>query len=50
MRRTSSGGSGICYVPKVELLKLERNGQFPDEPKETRLIDPVVYYESRSVR
>jgi hypothetical protein len=33
-KRTPRGGSGKvhCWFPEVELLKLERNGQFPDEP------------------
>jgi hypothetical protein len=46
VRRTSCGGSGTGYAAKTELLKLQRRDQFPDE-QETRLIDPVVYYESR---
>ena len=34
MRRTPRGGSGTCHahVAQAEILKLQKSGQFPDEP------------------
>ncbi len=33
MRRTSRDGSGTvhCYISQADLLKMKKNGQFPDE-------------------
>ena len=32
MRRTPNDGNGIGLFAKAELLKLQKSGQFPDEP------------------
>jgi hypothetical protein len=32
VRRTPRGGSGTGWIEQAELLKLQKSGQFPDEP------------------
>ena len=32
MRRTPLGGRGTGWITQAELLNLQKNGQFPDDP------------------
>ncbi len=52
MRRTPSGGSGRvnCLIPEVELVKIQKRGQFPDEIvkiEDTQIhhVDSQTYYQ-----
>ena len=44
MRRTTHGGSGTSdgWIEKVELLKLQKSGQFPDEL--VKIEDTQIHY------
>jgi hypothetical protein len=44
VRRTPRGGSGTVHglFPEVELLNLQKIGQFPDEP--VKLKDSQIHY------
>jgi hypothetical protein len=43
LRRTPLGGSGTGgSVPQVELLKLKKIGQFPDDP--VKIKDTQIHY------
>ena len=41
---SDGSGPGHGHVVRVELLKMSKNGQFPDEPVRIRIKDTQIHY------